>query len=353
MMAQGWNVAVLGACGAVGEALVELLQERQFPLGQLYLLSRGEDTAKSRRVAGKTYSVSSAADFDWQQAQLVFFVAGQQASADYIQAATSAGCLIIDNSGLFMHLADVPLVVPQINDAALLDYRNRNIVAVAGSATCQLLLALQPLLQQSPLVAVQVCTLLAASAHSTAAVEALARQSVTLLNGQGIDDSAPFAAQLAFNTLPLLPDEVGSVAQERRLVNEVRRILQYSSLQAVDLQNSLPVSSAFIQAPVFYGQGQMVSVTLQQPLSADQGRQIWADCQHITLLPANELPNQVMHGAQSSNLTIGCVRENYGLQETAQSNSLQFWSVVDNVRFSGALMAVQVAERLIQVVSES
>lgn len=333
-MSQGWNIAIFGASGAVGGALIELLAERKFPVTHWHLLDRNENAGALRRIAGKTHTTQDVATFDWSKAQIAFFVAGTQASAQYIKTAVGAGCLVIDNSGLFSGMPDVPVIVPQVNDAALAAYRNHNIVALAGSLTCQLLLALQPLMALSPLAQVQVTSLLAASAHGTAAVHALAGQSASLLNGQPIGDPAPFSGQLAFNTLPLLPDETGSVAQERRLVDEVRKVL---------LLPDLPLSVSCLQVPVFYGQGQMVSVALQQTISLQQAQQAWTDCATIFLPKAPEFPDPVSQASNTEQLSIGCLRENYG-----QPEQLQFWTVADNVHFTGALMAVQVAERLVQ-----
>ncbi|VDZ77728.1 semialdehyde dehydrogenase [Salmonella bongori] len=142
-MSEGWNIAVLGATGAVGEALLETLAERQFPVGEIYALARHESAGEHLRFGGKSVIVQDAADFDWTQAQLAFFVAGAEASAAWVEEATNAGCLVIDSSGLFALEPDVPLVVPDVNPYVLADYRNRNVIAVADSLTCQLLAGAQ------------------------------------------------------------------------------------------------------------------------------------------------------------------------------------------------------------------
>lgn len=147
-MSEGWNIAILGATGAVGEALLETLAERQFPVGEIYALARHESAGEHLRFGGKSVIVQDAADFDWTQAQLAFFVAGAEASAAWIDDATNAGCLVIDSSGLFALEPDVPLVVPEVNPYVLADYRNRNVIAVADSLTSQLLAALKPLIDQ-------------------------------------------------------------------------------------------------------------------------------------------------------------------------------------------------------------
>jgi len=333
-MSEGWNIAILGATGAVGEALLETLAERQFPVGDLYALARHESVGKDLRYVGKTIYVQDAAEFDWTQAQLAFFVAGAEASATYIEEATNAGCLVIDASGLFALEPDVPLVVPDVNPFVLADYRNRNIIAVPDSLTSQLLTALKPLIDDGGLSRINVTSLLSASAHGKKAVDALAGQSAKLLNGIPVDDEDFFGRQLAFNMLPLLPDREGSVREERRLVDEVRKILQ---------DDGLMISANCVQSPVFYGHAQMVGFEAMRPLAAEEARDAFARGEDIELSEESAFPTQVGDATGNARLSVGCVRNDYGMPE-----QIQFWSVADNVRFGGALMAVKVAEKLVQ-----
>ncbi|MFW0765209.1 aspartate-semialdehyde dehydrogenase [Trabulsiella odontotermitis] len=333
-MSEGWNIAVLGATGAVGEALLETLAERQFPVGELHALARSESAGESLRYEGKTVLVQDAADFDWTQAQLAFFVAGVEASAQYIEEATNAGCLVIDASGLFALEPDVPLVVPEVNPFVLADYRNRNIIAVPDSLTSQLLAALKPLIDEGGLSRIAVTSLMSASAHGKKAVDALAGQSAKLLNGIPIDDDDFFGRQLAFNLLPLLPDREGSVREERRIVDQVRKILQ---------DDGLMISASCVQSPVFYGHAQMVNFEALRPLAAEEARDAFARGEDIVLSEANEFPTQVGDASGNAQLSVGCVRNDYGMPE-----QIQFWSVADNVRFGGALVAVKIAEKLVQ-----
>ncbi|WP_058912736.1 aspartate-semialdehyde dehydrogenase [Entomohabitans teleogrylli] len=333
-MSEGWNIAILGATGAVGEALLELLAERQFPVGELYALAREASAGETLRFSGKTLRVQDAAEFDWTQAQLAFFVAGQQAAARYAEEAANAGCLVIDSSGLFALEPDVPLVVPEVNPYVLADYRNRNLVAVADSLTSQLLAALKPLMEQGGLSRVQVTSLMSVSGQGKKAVDALAGQSARLLNGMPIDEDDHFGRQLAFNMLPLLPDSEGSVREERRIVDEVRKILQ---------DEGLLISASCVQSPVFYGHAQMVSMEALRPLSAEEARDALARGEDIVLSEEHEFPTQVGDASGSVQLSVGCVRNDYGMPE-----QVQFWSVADNVRFGGALMAVKTAEKLLQ-----
>ncbi|WP_197904937.1 aspartate-semialdehyde dehydrogenase [Salmonella enterica] len=333
-MSEGWNIAILGATGAVGEALLETLAERQFPVGEIYALARHESAGEHLRFGGKSVIVQDAADFDWTQAQLAFFVAGAEASAAWIDDATNAGCLVIDSSGLFALEPDVPLVVPEVNPYVLADYRNRNVIAVADSLTSQLLAALKPLIDQGGLSRIAVTSMLSASAQGKKAVDALAGQSAKLLNGIPIDEDDFFGRQLAFNMLPLLPDREGSVRQERRIVDEVRKILQ---------DDGVMISASVVQSPVFYGHAQMVSFEALRPLAAEEAREAFSRGEDIVLSEETDYPTQVGDASGNPQLSIGCVHNDYGMPE-----QIQFWSVADNVRFGGALMAVKIAEKLVQ-----
>ncbi|HGJ3375117.1 TPA: aspartate-semialdehyde dehydrogenase [Salmonella enterica subsp. enterica serovar Oranienburg] len=333
-MSEGWNIAILGATGAVGEALLETLAERQFPVGEIYALARHESAGEHLRFGGKSVIVQDAADFDWTQAQLAFFVAGAEASAAWIDDATNADCLVIDSSGLFALEPDVPLVVPEVNPYVLADYRNRNVIAVADSLTSQLLAALKPLIDQGGLSRIAVTSMLSASAQGKKAVDALAGQSAKLLNGIPIDEDDFFGRQLAFNMLPLLPDREGSVRQERRIVDEVRKILQ---------DDGVMISASVVQSPVFYGHAQMVSFEALRPLAAEEAREAFSRGEDIVLSEETDYPTQVGDASGNPQLSIGCVHNDYGMPE-----QIQFWSVADNVRFGGALMAVKIAEKLVQ-----
>ncbi|HEB1130476.1 TPA: aspartate-semialdehyde dehydrogenase [Escherichia albertii] len=333
-MSEGWNIAILGATGAVGEALLETLAERQFPVGEIYALARNESAGEHLRFGGKTIIVQDVVDFDWTQAQLAFFVAGKEATASWVEEATNAGCLVIDSSGLFALEPDVPLVVPEVNPFVLTDYRNRNVIAVPDSLTSQLLAALKPLIDQGGLSRISVTSLISASAQGKKAVDALAGQSAKLLNGIPIDEDDFFGRQLAFNMLPLLPDREGSVREERRIVDEVRKILQ---------DEGLMISASVVQSPVFYGHAQMVNFEALRPLAAEEARDAFAQGEDIVFSEENEFPTQVGDASGTPHLSVGCVRNDYGMPE-----QIQFWSVADNVRFGGALMAVKIAEKLVQ-----
>ncbi|MDX7999549.1 aspartate-semialdehyde dehydrogenase [Xenorhabdus sp. Reich] len=332
-MSEGWNIALLGATGAVGEAILALLQDRQFPVGELHLLASEQNAGKILRFNGKNITVRDAEEFDWSQVQLAFFAVTMEATAQYIEKATESGCLVIDSSGLFAAEPDVPLVVPSVNPHALAEYRNRNIVAVADSSTSQVLTAIKPLIEAAGIARLQLTNILPVSVHGKAAIDELAGQCARLLNGIPPEEGR-FSKQLAFNLLPLLPDVEGIVCEERRIVDQVRKILQ---------DEGLPVSVSCVQSSVFYGIAQMVNLETLRPVGIEEARGELERLEEIRVSEEGDYPTQVTDASGNDGLSIGCLRNDYGMPEM-----LQFWSVADNVRFGGALMAVEIAEKLMQ-----
>lgn len=332
-MTKGWNIAVLGATGAVGEALLALLEERQFPINELFLLASERSVGETIRFNGKSYLVEKAEEFDWNCAQLAFFVAGWEASVRYAETAAATGCVVIDSSSIFAMEADIPLVVPDVNPTALAEYRNRNIIAIASCAVSQLVTSLKPLNDAVGLSHLHVVNMVSASTYGKEAVNHLASQAARLLNGMNIEEGF-YQRQLAFNILPMVADDKGSVPDERHLVNEVRKIFQ---------DPSLPIVVTFIQAPIFYGQAQIVHMEGVRSLSEEEAVSLFEVQQDIVIYTQDDYPTPVQDASNSSLLSIGCIRNDVGSPEW-----LQFWSVTDNIKFGGALMAVKTAELLVR-----
>lgn len=332
-MGEGWNIAVVGATGAVGEAILELLQEREFPIGELTAIASENSIGKSVRVNSKSIAVQGIHNIEWADIQLAFFAAPTEISAQYAQQAADAGCIVIDCSGLFAMDWDVPLVVPGVNSAMLAEYRTRNIVSIADSMVSQLLRAINPLTESAGLTRLSVTNLMSVSRFGKQAVDELAGQSARLLNGIP-PELGRFNKQLAFNILPLMVDDEGSIQEERRMVDQIRKILQ---------DEGLPISVTTLQAPVFYGNAQSVQLETSRPMGSDEARETLQENEDLNISDENDFPTQVTDASGNVSLNLGCFRNDYGMPE-----ALQFWSVADNVRFGGALMAVEVAEQLMR-----
>lgn len=332
-MGDGWNIALVGATGSVGEAILELLQEREFPIGEFTAIASEDSIGKTVRVNGKSVSVQGIHNIEWADIQLAFFAAPTEISAQYAQQAADSGCIVIDCSGLFAMEWDVPLVVPGVNSSMLSEYRNRNIVAVADSMVSQLLRAIHPLTEAAGLTRLTVTNLMSVSRFGKPAIDELAGQSARLLNGIP-PELGRFNKQLAFNILPLMVDDEGSIKEERLMVDQIRKILQ---------DEGLPISITALQSPVFYGNAQAVQLETSRPMGSDEARETLQESDDLNISDENDFPTQVTDASGNANLNLGCFRNDYGVPE-----ALQFWSVADNVRFGGALMAVEIAEKLMQ-----
>lgn len=260
-------------------------------------------------------------------------MAGLEATAQYVEKATEEGCLVIDSSGLFAMEPDVPLVVPGVNPHVLADYRNRNIIALADSMTSQVLTAIKPLVDAAGIARLHLTNLFSVSVHGKAAVDELAGQSARLLNGIP-PEPGHFSKQLAFNLLPLPTEAEGSVREERLLVDQIRKILQ---------DEGLPISVSCVQSSVFYGNAQVVHLETLRPVGVEEVREELERMVDINVADEGDYPTPVTEASGNDVLSIGCLRHDYGMPEI-----LQFWSVADNIRFGGALMAVETAEKLIQ-----
>ncbi|EKF74858.1 aspartate-semialdehyde dehydrogenase [Alcanivorax hongdengensis A-11-3] len=328
-------MAVVGATGLVGEAIIKLLADRDVPVGELFVLASESSAGKSVHFGSRRLTVGKLEDFDFSRVELAFFAAGAQVTQDYAPRASDAGTLVVDLSPAYRYEQDVPLVVAGVNDDMLAQARERNLVACADAATVQLLQALKPLADMGPLQDVVVTQLQAASATGRRGVDQLAQQSVRLLNGLAPSEAAQ--AQAAFNVLPVSgqPQENGYTSEELKVVLEARRIL-------ADQSFSLQVTC--VRVPVFYGHGQSVTVQGMQPLSAAQAIDLW-QAAGLDVVPADD-PQQLSPVAladQAPQLVLSRVRDDLDARGV-----ISYFSVADNVRMGAALNAVRIAELLLK-----
>lgn len=335
-MTQTYDIAVVGATGLVGETLLSLLAERNFPVGQVYALASENSLDKEVELGRKMLDVEALADFDFAKVQIAFFAVDAALAAKYVPIATQAGCVVIDNSSQFRDEEGIPLVIPEVNPEALVAYKNRNIIASPSSSTIQLALALKPLLDIATLVRIQVVVCEAASGAGRKAVDELAGQTTSLLSGRPVE-SKVFAKQLAFNLLPQVDNLLGDghTEQELRLLKETRKVLA---------KPDLPLSSTIIRVPVFFGVSETVYFEtetklplpeLRSQLENAKGVEVWAE--------VGDYPTPVIEAANNDLVYIGRIRE-----DLTQANGIHLWLVTDNVRKGAALNSVQIAELLVQ-----
>ncbi|TXH68279.1 MAG: aspartate-semialdehyde dehydrogenase [Thiothrix sp.] len=334
-MTKTYDIAVVGATGLVGETLLSLLAERNFPVGQVYALASDNSFGKEIEFGRKTLDVEALAEFDFSQVQLAFFAVDAAVAAEYVPVATRLGCIVIDHSTYYRDDAEVPLVIPEVNPEALAGYTSKNIIASPGSSTIQLALALKPILDVAKLTRIQVLACEPVSGAGRRAVDELAGQTASLLSGRPVE-SKVFAKQMAFNLLPQVGEikEQGHTAQELRLLKETRRVLA---------QADLPLSPTVIRAPVFFGTALEVYLETETQLPLTELESVLENAKGLEVFAEEgDYPTPVVEAANNDPVYVGRIRA-----DLVQTNGLHLWLVSDNVRKGAALNSVQIAELLV------
>lgn len=334
-MTVAYDVAVVGATGIVGEMILQLLYERQFPVGKIYPLASKHSEGKSVFFGEKRKKVTNLANFDFSKVQFAFFSAGAERSAEYAPRAAEAGCIIVDNTSHFRYDPDIPLVVPEVNGSSLEGYRNRNIVANPNCSTIQMLVALKPIYDAVGILRINVATYQSVSGAGRRAIKELAEQTTHFLNGQPAESSA-FPSQIAFNAVPQIDafQENGYTKEEMKMVWETQKILG---------DPDIGVNPTAVRIPVFFGHSEAVHIETRDSISVEEVREHLSHAPGIILIDEdNAYPTAISHAANTDAVFVGRIR-----RDISHSNGLNLWIVADNIRKGAALNAVQIAEMLI------
>lgn len=333
-MSQTFDIAVVGATGTVSETLVQILEERDFPVGTLHLLASSESAGSSVLYRGKNVRVREVDEFDFSKVQLAFFAAGPAATLSFAPRATAAGCALIDLSGA-LPAEQAPQVVPEANAEVLAGLKQPFQISSPSSAATLLSVVLAPLRELLDLQRVSVTASLAVSALGREGVTELARQTAELLNARPLEPRF-FDRQMAFNLLPQVgtPDAQGHTLLEKRLVRELREVMA---------QPALKISANCIQAPVFFGDSLSVTLESSRPVDLAAVNAALEAGEGIELVDAGDYPTPVGDAVGQDVVYVGRVR--HGVDEPSELN---LWLTSDNVRKGAALNAVQVAELLIK-----
>ena len=337
-MSKTYNVAVLGATGAVGETMLSILEQRNFPAGSIYPLASARSAGRTIEFKGQTLEVLDVAGFDWSLAQIGLFSAGASVSAHWAPIAAQAGCVIVDNTSQFRYQNDIPLVVPEVNPHDIALYTNHGIIANPNCSTIQMLVALKPIHDAVGIERINVCTYQAVSGTGKKAIDELATQTANLLNGKPVEAKV-YPKQIAFNVLPHIDAflENGYTKEEMKMVWETRKILG---------DDSIMVNPTAVRVPVFYGHSEAVHIETRDKITAQQAREILGNAPGVTLLDEHVpggYPTAVTEAAGQDPVFVGRIRE-----DISHPRGLNLWVVSDNVRKGAALNSVQIAEVLIK-----
>ncbi len=337
-MSKEYDVAVVGATGAVGETMLSILEERGFPVRNLYPLASERSKGKKVQFKDKMLTVEDLATFDFSKVQIGLFSAGGSISADYAPKAAAAGCVVIDNTSHFRYVDDIPLVVPEVNPHAIKDYKNHHIIANPNCSTIQMLVALKPIYDEAGIKRINVCTYQAVSGTGKNAIEELASQTASLLNAKPIE-SKVYPKQIAFNVLPHIDvfQENGYTKEEMKMVWETQKILE---------DDSVAVNPTCVRVPVFYGHSEAVHIETSEYLSAERVAELLEKAPGVSVIDTRSdggYPTAVSEGAGQDPTFVGRIR-----QDISHPNGINMWVVSDNVRKGAALNSVQIAELLIK-----
>jgi len=337
-MSGKYDVAVVGATGAVGEAMLDILAERKFPVNKVYPLA-SERSAGKKVAFGNTYlTVEELGSFDFSRVQIGLFSAGAGISDTYAPLAAQAGCVVVDNTSRFRYEDDIPLVVPEVNPHAIAGYTTHGIIANPNCSTIQMLVALKPLHDAACIERINVCTYQAVSGTGKEAIEELASQTAELLNGRPVKPSV-YPRQIAFNVLPHIDvfQDNGYTKEEMKMVWETRKIME-----APDIQ----VNPTAVRVPVFYGHSEAVHIETREKLTAAQATVLLKEAAGVVVLDKREdggYPTAVTEAAGHDPVYVGRIRE-----DISHPRGLDLWVVADNVRKGAALNSIQIAEILVK-----
>jgi len=328
-----FHVAVVGATGAVGETMLAILAERNFPIATLSLLASSRSAGGEIEFDGKKIKVQDLATFDPNGVDIALFSAGGSVSKEFGPKFAAAGAVVIDNSSAFRYDDDVPLVVSEVNPEALKN-RPRGIIANPNCSTMQMLVALAPLHRQYGIQRINVATYQSVSGGGRSALEELGKQTGQLLSFQEIDPQR-FPVQIAFNLIPHIDDfqDNGFTKEEMKLVWETRKILG---------DDSILVNPTAVRVPVFYGHSEAVTIETRDKVTPDAARELLSRSPGVEVVDKHEAggyPTPVTHASGTDAVYVGRIRE-----DLSHPRGLNLWIVSDNIRKGAALNAVQLAE---------
>ena len=337
-MTKKYNVAIVGATGAVGEAMISILEERKFPVDRVYALASERSVGKRISFNGRSLIVEDLAKFDFSKAYIGLFSAGSSLSEKYAPIAAAAGCVVIDNTSQFRYDDDIPLVVPEVNPEAIAQHTVRGIITNPNCSTIQMLVALKPIHEAVGITRINVCTYQAVSGSGKEGIEEVVSQTSQLLNGKPIQTKV-YPKQIAFNVLPQIDVfmDNGYTKEEMKMVWETKKIMGDDSIQ---------VNPTAVRVPVFFGHSEAIHIETRAKITVEKVRELLAAAPGITVMDERVeggYPTAVTESSGHDDVFVGRIREDISYEK-----GIDLWVVADNVRKGAALNSVQIAEELVK-----
>ncbi len=327
-----YNVAIVGATGLVGESLISLLEDREFPISSLIPIASERSQNKHVQFKGENIKIQVLNDFDFTGVDFAFFSAGALVSEQFAPIAAKVGAIVIDNTSQFRYEDDIPLVVPEVNPDALMKYSTTNIIANPNCSTIQMLVALNPIHQEATIKKINVATY--------QAISGAGRKTLDIFNQQLISDEYPNSDDpmlFAHNVIPQIGefDEDGNSIEEMKMLWETQKIFNDQEIR---------VNATAVRVPVRYGHSEAVSIQTEKPIAVNEIKDLLQSTEGIEVLSDDNLyPLPIIHGEGTDDVFVGRIRKDLTVE-----NGLNLWIVADNIRKGAALNSIQIAELLIK-----
>ena len=336
-MPNTYDVAVVGATGLVGEAMIQILEEREFPVGRLHAVASERSAGRTLKFRDRTIEVEVLDRFNFEQVQLAFFSAGGSVSAEFAPRAAAQGAIVIDNTSHFRYDDDVPLVVTEVNPERIADYTKRGIIANPNCSTIQLVVALKPIYDAVGIERINVATYQAISGAGRTALERLTEHTRQLLSG--LDPVVRGAEKwVAFNVVPHIDafQPSGYTKEEMKMIWETRKILD---------DQDIMVNPTAARVPVYFGHSEAVHIETRTKVTVEAAQKLLNSAPGVVVIDGRELgayPTAATDAAHRDAVYVGRIRE-----DLSHPRGLDLWVVSDNVRKGAALNSVQIAEILV------
>jgi aspartate-semialdehyde dehydrogenase len=337
-MSRSWNVAVVGATGLVGGTMLSILEQRNFPVREVFALASARSVGKTVKFKGRDIPVQDLETFDFKQAQIGLFSAGASVSKVHAVRAGQAGCVVVDNTSQFRYQDDIPLVVTEVNPHAIAGYKKHNIIANPNCSTMQMLVALKPLHDAAQITRINVATYQSVSGGGQKAIDELTGQVAALSRGEQVTPKV-IAKQIAYNCVPQIDVflDNGYTKEEMKMYWETQKILGDTSIQ---------VNATAVRVPVLVGHSEAVHIETKRKLTAEQARELLSKAPGVVVIDERRpggYPTAVTEGSGTDPVYVGRIRE-----DISHNHGLNLWIVSDNVRKGAALNSVQIAEILVK-----
>ena len=337
-MNKKYNIAIVGATGAVGQMMIKILMERKFPINNLYLLASNKSDGKIIKIDGIDYKVKSLDDFDFKKVDIAMFSAGSHVSEKYASIATKNNAVVIDNTSFFRYKDNIPLVVPEVNSDKISEYKETGIIANPNCSTIQMLVAIKPIHDICRIKRINVCTYQAVSGSGNIAIEELKNQVNAYVKKEKLINEV-YPKQIAFNVIPQIDKfmDNGYTKEEMKMVWETKKILD----------SKIEVNPTTVRVPVFFGHSEAVHLELEEKITADEVKSILgAKNSGVVLVDDHKdggYPCAANECEESNDVFVGRVRE-----DISTKYGINMWVVSNNIRKGAAYNSVQIAELLIK-----